>query len=81
MAVWPARGTQPWDLLLKDYVDSLIGATIPDASTTVKGKVELATVAETTAGASEALAVTPAGVKGALAPLPVRNIAIATFLE
>ena len=33
----------------------------PDASTTVKGKVELATVAETKTGTSEVLAVTPDG--------------------
>jgi hypothetical protein len=34
---------------------------IPDASTTTKGIVELATVGETQSGTSEALAVTPAG--------------------
>lgn len=48
---------------------SLIKAAVavPDASETVKGKVELATSAETITGASNALAVHPAGLASALA--------------
>ena len=40
-----------------------IGSDIPDASTTVKGVVELATSAETTTGTDTVRATTPAGVK------------------
>lgn len=43
-----------------------IAATVPNASETVQGKVELATSAETVAGASTSLAVHPAGVAAAL---------------
>lgn len=39
------------------------GGTVPDASTTVKGIVELATNAETTTGTDTTRAVTPAGLK------------------
>jgi hypothetical protein len=42
--------------------DTAALAAIPDASTTVKGKVELATDAEAVAGTSNSLAVTPRGV-------------------
>jgi hypothetical protein len=38
------------------------GASVPDATTTTKGKVRLATIAEA-AGSSEAIAVTPAGLQ------------------
>ena len=46
-------------------------ATVPDASDTVKGIVELATPAEASAGTSTTLAVTPAGLAAALAATPV----------
>lgn len=47
---------------VKAYVDAAVsGATIPDASDTVKGKVELATTAETTTGTDATRAVTPDG--------------------
>ncbi|QZA82813.1 hypothetical protein [Deefgea piscis] len=46
-----------------------IAATVPNASETVQGKVELATNAETVAGASTSLAVHPAGVAAAIAAL------------
>ena len=46
-------------------------ATVPDASDTVKGIVELATPAEASAGTSTTLAVTPAGLAAALAAAPV----------
>lgn len=42
------------------------GSSIPDASDTVKGKVELATTAETTTGTDTARAVTPAGLSGSV---------------
>lgn len=45
-------------------VNSLVAsATIPDASETVKGKIEIATLAEVTTGTDSVRAVTPAGVK------------------
>ncbi len=43
--------------------DARINSLVPSASATVQGKVELATVAEATAGTDTARAVTPAGVK------------------
>lgn len=43
--------------------------TVPDASTTVKGIVELATTTETTTGTDTERAVTPAGVAAAVAAL------------
>jgi hypothetical protein len=43
------------------------GTPVPDASTTVKGIVELATVAEAEAGTDTARAVTPEGVAAAIA--------------
>jgi hypothetical protein len=43
--------------------------TIADASTTVKGLVELATTAETTAGSDAVRAVTPAGLAGSLSSI------------
>lgn len=42
------------------------GSAVPDASETVKGKVELATTAETTTGTDTARAVTPAGLAGSV---------------
>jgi hypothetical protein len=44
------------------YTDAEALAAVPDASTTVKGKVELATAAETLAGTSGTLVVTPSGI-------------------
>lgn len=44
-------------------VGGVPGASLPVASLTVAGIVELATTAETTTGTSATLAVTPAGVK------------------
>ena len=46
------------------------GSTPADASTTVKGIVELATTAETTTGTDTVRAVTPAGVKAAIDAIP-----------
>ena len=42
------------------------GASVPDATTTTKGKVRLATIAEA-AGSSQAIAVTPAGLQAEIA--------------
>lgn len=44
-----------------------VGGATPDATTTVKGKVELATVAEAAAGTDATRAVTPAGLSAAVA--------------
>lgn len=54
--------TSDYDLSWSDPSSALI----PTASTTVQGKVELATNAETTAGTDTARATTPAGVKAAI---------------
>jgi hypothetical protein len=54
---------------LEDVV-SEVAPTIPDATTSVKGKVELATTGETTTGTDTARATTPAGVAAALATIP-----------
>lgn len=54
--------SDPLHLITKAYADSL-STTVADASETVKGKVELATAAETTTGTSNTLAVHPAGLK------------------
>ena len=57
----------------KERVQEILGLTpgegtpVPDASTTVKGIVEMATVAEAEAGMDTARAVTPEGVAAALA--------------
>lgn len=48
------------------------GGSVPDATTTVKGIVELATTAETTTGTDTVRAVTPAGVKAVLPTSYVR---------
>ncbi|NKD86678.1 hypothetical protein HEQ63_10885 [Haematospirillum jordaniae] len=63
-------------LATRDHVSAEVAAAIashagpghspPDASTTVKGLVELATTAEARAGSSTHLAVTPAGLKAAM---------------
>ena len=50
----------------RSVAKSLIATTVPDASTTVKGIVELATVAEVQAGIDTTRAVTPAGLASAI---------------
>lgn len=60
------------DLILEQHDGSTINAgsaipAVPDASTTVKGKVELATSAETITGTDAVRAVTPAGLTSRLA--------------
>jgi len=62
------------DLILEQHDGGEINAgsvlaTVPDASETVKGKVELATTAEATAGADTERAVTPAGLAAAVGTL------------
>lgn len=62
------------NLILEQHDGSTIDAgsalaAIPDASETVKGKVELATNAEATAGSSTTHAVTPAGLAAAVGTL------------
>jgi hypothetical protein len=57
----PTTGTQAAN---KDYVDSV--AALPDASTTVKGKVELATTAEAQAGTDDLKAITSLKLRDAL---------------
>lgn len=49
----------------KINIENLATAAVPDASTTVKGKVELATNAETVTGTDTTRAVTPAGLAAA----------------
>lgn len=51
----------------KINIENLAAGAVPDASTTVKGKVELATVAEAEAGTDTTRAVTPEGVAAAIA--------------
>lgn len=62
------------DLILEQHDTSTINAgsviaTVPDATETVKGKVELATTAEATAGIDTVRAVTPAGLAAAVGTL------------
>lgn len=55
------------EVVTKKYVDDKVStATIPNATETTAGKVELATTAEATAGTDTQRAVTPAGLKSAL---------------
>lgn len=51
---------------LLDALNAALSVTVPDASATVKGKVELATPAETITGLDGERAVTPAGVKAVI---------------
>lgn len=51
----------------KINIENLAAGAVPDASTTVKGKVELATVAEAEAGTDTTRAVTPEGLAAAIA--------------
>ena len=53
-------------------------ASVPDASETVKGKVELATTAEAVTGTDTARAVTPAGLKAATDALSLSAITLDT---
>jgi hypothetical protein len=55
-------------------VKAYAGATIPDASETVKGIVELATVAETIAGTDTTRAVHPAGIQAKVASETAKGI-------
>lgn len=67
----PAGATVPTcDEMNTAIAAGVASATIPDATDTVKGKVELATTAEAEAGTSTTLAVTPAGVAAAIAAIP-----------
>lgn len=60
----PTAGDNDTSIATTAFVTTAVaGATIADASETVKGKVELATTAETTTGTDTTRAVTPAGVK------------------
>jgi hypothetical protein len=54
-------------------------ASVPNASTTVAGKVRLATIAEALAGTSEAISVTPAGLASALSSALGSNTQIEAF--
>ncbi len=69
------RPASPWDgqpiyetdtNLHRSWVEGAWTDITPDATTTVKGKVELATNSEATTGSSTTLAVTPAGLKAAI---------------
>lgn len=51
----------------KINIENLVAGAVLDASTTVKGKVELATVAEAEAGTDTTRAVTPEGLAAAIA--------------
>lgn len=69
------RPASPWDgqpiyetdtNLFRAWVEGAWADIPPDATTTVEGKVELATSAETVTGTDTVRAVTPAGVKAAI---------------
>lgn len=63
----------------KAYVDTAVaGATIADATTSVKGKVELALDAEAISGASSTLVVTPANVAAVFTDRIDTNVALGT---
>lgn len=51
---------------LKQQVDAFVSLTIPDATTSIKGKVQLATTVEAAAGTDTGKAVTAAGVAAAI---------------
>ena len=51
-----------------------IPSTVPDATTSRKGKVELATIAEARTGTSTTKAVTPAGLKSAVTGISLQSI-------
>jgi hypothetical protein len=54
-------------------------ASVPNATTTVAGKVRLSTIAEALAGTSESVSVTPAGLSSALSSALGSNTQIETF--
>lgn len=54
---------------------------VPDATTTVKGKVELATNAESVAGSATNLAVTPSGLAAAIAAIALASTTIKGLVE
>lgn len=58
-----ATGTNTTQLATTAFVQAQIASTVPAASDTVAGKVELATPAEATTGTATGLAVTPEGLK------------------
>lgn len=67
----------PSQKAVKAYVDAgVAGATIPDASSTVKGKIEIATGAEAVAGSSGLLAITPATLASVFADFIDTNTAL-----
>lgn len=59
-------------------ISSIPSATVPDATETTKGKVELATTTEAVAGIDTTRAVTPAGLKAAITAIPSETIPDAT---
>ena len=61
-----------------DLVGTYPNPTVKPATTTQAGKVELATTAESMAGTSDTLAVTPAGMKAAIAAATVAGRTIVT---
>jgi hypothetical protein len=63
LAPTAALATNTTQLATTAFVQAQIGSSVPAASDTVAGKVELATVAEVATGTSTTLAVTPAGLK------------------
>lgn len=60
-----AVGTNTTQIATTAFVQALLSSSVPAASETVAGKVELATEAETTAGTDNTRAVTPAGLAAA----------------
>lgn len=56
---------------LSASIDARVNTLVPDASTSAKGKVRLATTAETATGTAADRAVTPAGAAAAFVPLPL----------
>lgn len=74
------------DLILEQHDGSTINAgssipTVPDASTTVKGKVELATDAEVVTGTDTVRAATPSGVAAAIAAFPAASATVQGKVE
>jgi len=62
----PAPGDNDNTVATTAFVTAAVNAATPDASDTIKGKVELATDAETVTGTDTERAVTPSGVKAAI---------------
>lgn len=55
---------------------AVAGATIPDSTTTVKGKIEIATLAEVATGTDQVRAVTPEGVRQERAALKTEILGV-----